>query len=50
MSETQDFPDSSPPDTRARSLLECMDDIPGGDGIPFDPPKLEVTFDPAEFD
>ncbi len=33
-----------------RSLLETMDAIAGGDGIEFDPPRLNVSFTGASFD
>lgn len=31
------------------SLLDMMDAIPGGEGIDFDPPKLNVTLQPVDF-
>ncbi|MDB5847860.1 MAG: prevent-host-death protein [Rhodoferax sp.] len=33
-----------------RSLLELMDAIPGGEGIEFDPPRMDVDIRPAAFD
>lgn len=33
-----------------RSLLETMDAIAGGDGIEFDPPRLNVSLTGASFD
>ena len=35
---------------KERSLLEVMDSIPGGEGIEFDPPKMNFVSRPAEFD
>jgi hypothetical protein len=32
------------------SLLEVMDGIPGGEGIEFDPPRMNLVTRPAEFD
>ena len=32
------------------SLLDVMDRIPGGQGIEFDPQKLQVEFPAVEFD
>jgi len=32
------------------TLLDVMDGIPGVDGIEFEPPRLDVHFDTAEFD
>lgn len=31
-------------------LLDVMDGIPGGDGIEFEPPRLDVHLGTAEFD
>jgi prevent-host-death family protein len=31
------------------SLLDIMDAIPGGDGIEFEPPRLQAVFQPAQF-
>ena len=33
-----------------RTLLELMDSIPGGEGIEFDPPRMNLVSRPAEFD
>ena len=35
---------------KERSLLELMDSIPGGVGIEFDPPRMNLVSRPAEFD
>ena len=35
---------------KERTLLELMDSIPGGDGIDFDPPRMNLVVKPAEFD
>ena len=35
---------------KERTLLELMDSIPGGDGIEFDPPRMNLVSRPAEFD
>ena len=35
---------------KERTLLELMDSIPGGDGIEFDPPRMNMVSRPAEFD
>ena len=32
------------------SLLDIMDSIPGGDGIDFDPPRLNLQVQGASFD
>ena len=32
------------------TLLEVMDSIPGGEGIEFDPPRMNLVTRPAEFD
>ena len=32
------------------SLLDVMDRIPGGEGIDFDPPRVQVEFPVVEFD
>lgn len=32
------------------TLLEVMDGIPGGDGIDFTPPRLDIQVRPAELD
>jgi len=32
------------------SLLDAMDSIPGGDGIEFDPPRLNVQLSGASFE
>jgi prevent-host-death family protein len=32
------------------SLLDVMDSIPIGENIEFDPPKLNLSLKPAEFD
>nr|WP_181726150.1 prevent-host-death protein [Polaromonas sp.]QJS06397.1 antitoxin, prevent-host-death protein [Polaromonas sp.] len=32
------------------SFLSVMDGIPGGIGIEFDPPQLDIQIRPAEFD
>jgi hypothetical protein len=32
------------------TFLGVMDGIPGGDGIEFNPPRLDVPIRPAEFD
>ena len=32
------------------TLLSVMDGIPGGDGIEFDPPRLDLNVGIAEFD
>lgn len=32
------------------ALLDVMDDIPGGDGIEFEPSRLDVHVGMAEFD
>lgn len=32
------------------TLLDVMDGIPGGDGIAFDPPRLDIHIGAAEFD
>jgi len=34
---------------KERSLLELMDSIPGGEGIEFDPPRMNLVSRPAEF-
>ena len=34
---------------RKASLLEVMDAIPGGPGIKFEPPRLQVEFPAVEF-
>jgi prevent-host-death family protein len=31
------------------TLLDVMDGIPGGDGIEFDPPRLNMQIRPVEF-
>ena len=33
-----------------KTLLDVMDGIPGGDGIEFDPPRLDLQIGAAEFD
>ena len=33
-----------------RSLLDVMDDIAGGDGIDFNPPRLDLQIRSASFD
>lgn len=33
-----------------RSLLALMDAIPGGEGIDFDPPRMDIEIRPASFD
>jgi len=33
-----------------RSLLDVMDSIPGGDGIDFDPPRLNLQLTAASLD
>ncbi len=35
---------------KEQSLLELMDSIPGGEGIEFDPPRMNLVSRPAEFD
>ena len=35
---------------KERTLLELMDSIPGGEGIEFDPPHMNLVSRPAEFD
>ena len=35
---------------KERTLLELMDSIPGGEGIEFDPPRMNMVSRPAEFD
>ena len=35
---------------KERTLLELMDSIPGGEGIEFDPPRMNLVSRPAEFD
>lgn len=35
---------------KERSLLEMMDSIPGGEGIEFDAPRMNLVSRPAEFD
>ena len=35
---------------KERTLLELMDSIPEGDGIDFDPPRMNLVSRPAEFD
>jgi prevent-host-death family protein len=35
---------------KEQSLLELMDSIPGGKGIEFDPPRINLVSRPAEFD
>lgn len=35
---------------RATSLLDVMDQIAGGDGVDFDPPRLEIDTRAAELD
>ena len=32
------------------TFLSVMDDIPGGENIEFDPPRLDIQIRPAEFD
>lgn len=32
------------------SLLELMDGIPGGEGVDFNPPRLNLQIDAASFD
>ena len=32
------------------TLLEVMDGVPGGEGIGFDPPRMNLVTRPAEFD
>ena len=36
--------------SKERTLLELMDSIPGGEGIEFDPPRMNLVSRPAEFD
>ena len=35
---------------KERALFELMDSIPGGEGIEFDPPRMNLVSRPAEFD
>ena len=35
---------------KERTLFELMDSIPGGEGIEFDPPRMNLDSRPAEFD
>ena len=35
---------------KERTLLELMDSIAGGEGIDFDPPRMNLVARPAEFD
>ncbi len=35
---------------KERSLLDLMDGIPGGEGIEFDPSRMNLVIRPAEFD
>ena len=35
---------------KERTLLELMDSIPGGEGIEFDPPRMNLVSRPAKFD
>ena len=35
---------------KERTFLELMDSIPGGEGIEFDPPRMNLVSRPAEFD
>ena len=35
---------------KERTLLELMDSIPGGEGIEFDPPRMNMVGRPSEFD
>lgn len=35
---------------QAPSLLDVMDDIPGGEGIDFEPPRLDIRVQPASLD
>jgi len=35
---------------RDTTLLDVMDSIPGGDGIVFDPPRLDIYLGATEFD
>ena len=35
---------------KEQSLLELMDSIPGGEGIKFDPPRMNLVSRPVEFD
>ena len=35
---------------KERTLFELMDSIPGGEGIEFDPPRMNLVSRPAKFD
>ena len=35
---------------KERTLLELMNSIPGGEGVEFDPPRLNLVVQHAEFD
>lgn len=37
-------------ESHEKSLLEVMDNIPGGDNIEFDPPIASILLKPAVFD